>query len=149
MTVLAIQRKNLKNAFFIIEKLWKKHFLAHIFKIHLRCNILQSLKIPKLFVLKWRPYPYIMQNAKRWPVLLLFSLSFDVKLYEVTINFQYKFCKFISRSTVFPSFMMCNLLVLKWRSFQYNKKFEKEVVFIIVFIRLLLKTLKKIFNTNF
>ena len=90
-----------------------------------------------------------MQNAKRWPVLLLFSLSFDVKLYEVTINFQYKFCKFISRSTVFPSFMMCNLLVLKWRSFQYNKKFEKEVVFIIVFIRLLLKTLKKIFNTNF
>ena len=34
-----------------------------------------------------------MQNAKKTPVLLLFSLGFYVKLYEETINFQCIFLK--------------------------------------------------------
>ena len=51
--------------------------------------------------------------------------------------------KFILRSTILPSSMISNLLLLKWRSFQYNTNFRKKILFIDVFIRLLLKTLWK------
>ena len=34
-----------------------------------------------------------MQDMKRTPVLLLFSLGFYVKFYEGTINFEYIFLK--------------------------------------------------------
>ena len=51
-----------------------------------------------------------MQDVKRTPGLLLFSLGFYVKLYEGTINFQYRFLKVISVSGIFSSFIMSNLL---------------------------------------
>ena len=43
--------------------------------------------------------------------------------------------------TTLPSFTISNLLLLKWRPFQYNRKFGKKVVSIDVFKSLLLKTL--------
>ena len=72
----------------------------------------------------------IMQNVKRRLVLLLFSLDFYVKLYEGTINFQYIFLKLISWSRIFSSFMISNLLVLKWRPFQFGKKIGKKPIFL-------------------
>ena len=72
----------------------------------------------------------IMQNVKRRLVLLLFSLDFYVKLYEGTINFQYIFLKLISWSRIFSSFMISNLLVLKWRPFQFGKKIGKKPNFL-------------------
>ena len=42
-----------------------------------------------------------MQDMKRTPVLLLFSLGFYAKRYEGAINFQYIFLKLISGSWMF------------------------------------------------
>ena len=80
---------------------------------------------------------------KRPPVLLLFSLVFYVKLYEGTINFKCIYLEFISGSRVCSSFIISNPLVLKWRPFQYNKKFGKKAIFFNVLTKLLLKTLWK------
>ena len=83
----------------------------------------------------------IMQNVKRTPVLLLFSLGIYVKHHEVTINFQYRFLKFISGSRNFSSFTISNLLVLKWQPCQYNTKFGKKAIFFNVLTKLLFKIL--------
>ena len=40
--------------------------------------------------------------------------------------FQYKLLKFILRSTILPSFTISNLLLLNWRSFQYNSIFGEK-----------------------
>ena len=50
---------------------------------------MQIFKISKLY--KNDGPINIMENAKRTPVLLLFSLGLYVKLYEGTINFQHIF----------------------------------------------------------
>ena len=90
------------------------------------CRVLKSAN----FVYKNDGPINIMQDVKRTLVLLLFSLGFYVKLYEGTINFQYIFLKFISGSRTFSSFMISNLLLLKWRLFKYNWKFEKKPYFL-------------------
>ena len=64
---------------------------------------------------------------KRTPVLWLFSLGFYVKLYEVVTTFQFKFLKSILGSSIFSSFTISSLLILKWPPFQYNTKSGKKV----------------------
>ena len=82
----------------------------------------------------------IMQNAISAPVLLLFLLGFYVKLYEGTINFQYIFLQFISESRIFSSFMILNLLVLKWWPLYIAQSLKKVILFNVL-TKLLLKTL--------
>ena len=74
--------------------------------------------------------------------LVVFTAFLPKTLWKNCI-FQYKFLKFILRSTILPSFTISNLLLLNWRSFQYNPIFGEKIVFIDVFIRLLSKSLRK------
>ena len=55
--------------------------------------------------------------------------------------FYYKSPKFTSVSAILLSYRILKLLLLKWRSFQYNVKFEMKTSFIIVLTRLLSKRL--------
>ena len=47
-------------------------------------------------------------------------------LYEKTIIFQYKFPKFMPRCSILQNIGMSNLVILKWRYFEYKEKFEKK-----------------------
>ena len=49
--------------------------------------------------------------------------------------------KFFSRSSILLNFTISNFLVLKWRSLQYNVKFEKKSCDLAFFAMLLSKTL--------
>ena len=53
--------------------------------------------------------------------------------------FQYKLAKFTSVFAILQSYRILKFLLLKWRSFQYNIKFEMKTSFIIVLRRLLAK----------
>ena len=128
------------------------------------CHLMINIKCVPSFVLMkieslWNGLFEITGRQKRCLIFLgvfrFFTFSCLYGIFQKTLSkkyyFEYKFLKFILRSTILPSFTIWNLLLLKWQPFQYNTKFGKKVVFIDVFIRLLLKTLWKnyFFNTIF
>ena len=52
--------------------------------------------------------------------------KFIYELYEKTIIFKYKFPKFISRCRILLNIRKSNLVILKWRPFEYRAKLEKR-----------------------
>ena len=62
---------------------------------------------------------------RKLPILFVLIKLLSKTLLK-TVFFQREFLKFISRSTIFPSFTISNLLLLRWRPFQYNIPFEKK-----------------------
>ena len=79
----------------------------------------------------------IARNLEKKSSSLMFWQSFCSKIYEKTAFFKYKFPKVMSRCI--------NFLLLKWRPFQCNVKFETnfetKTFFITVLTRLLSKSL--------
>ena len=59
-------------------------------------------------------------------IYVYFNEAFVKKLYEISIIFQYKFPKFISRCSILQNIRMSNLVKLKWQSFQHKTKFQNR-----------------------
>ena len=122
-------------------------------KIIAICNLMVHIKcVAVIFLMKIEALSnglFEIRGRQTWCLIFLGFLflvvftAFLPKTLWKNCIFQYKFSKFILRSTILPSFTISNLLLLNWRSFQYNPIFGEKIVFIDVFIRLLSKFLRK------
>ena len=59
-------------------------------------------------------------------MIVLTRLLSKKKSYEKAIIFKYKFPKFTSKYILLQNVSMPNLVILKWRLFEYKAKFEKK-----------------------
>ena len=113
-------------------------------------TVLQTIMILNFLLQKWRPFHCNVKIPKL--LLLLFQQGFCQKVYEQNFAFQYKILEFISRSSILSTFTISNVLLLKWRPLQYNKKVGKKPSLTVVFTSILWEILWKktsFFNSYF
>ena len=99
--------------------------------IHLKCTVvhyfnLNSSSLNKPF-LNYGPLNMFFFSIS---YLRLFQRGFCQENYEVTIFFQYKFPKFISRCSILQNIRMSYSVILKWRHFEHKAKFKKMASFL-------------------
>ena len=91
---------------------------------------ISKFKLHKQTVFKLWAVEYAISFIFTISYLRLFQRGFFQQIYEKIIIFQYKFPRLISRCSTLQNIRMSNLVILKWRCFEYKAKFEKKGSFI-------------------
>ena len=104
--------------------------------------ILLSFTFSNLLVLNWRPFQY---NTNFETKAIFINVLTELLLKTLWKNYYFlmQISKVHLRIYCIANFMISNLLLLKWRPWQYNIKIEETASFMTVFTSPLWKTLLK------